>query len=388
MGAVKPVNYRKRKQWLIGITLTILLLGLLWFLVWLFYFRFHESTDDAYVNGNMVYVTPVISGIPIAFFADDTDYVQKGEPLVLLDKTEYQFNYENALSQLASTVLRLRQVYNQVKIREIQVKNKQIVLEQAKYNFENRQRLIKTQAISNEEFTQYKNNYATAELEANNAVAELQIAKDAVGNSDLEHHPLLAEQKAKLREAFYRLEHCTILAPISGYIAKRSVQLGQAVAVNTPLMAIISNQDIWIDANFKETQLANIRIGQLAEVTFDIYGSEKFEGKVVGVNMGSGSVFSLIPPQNATGNWIKIVQRLPVRIAINSKKLVEFPLRLGLSTNVNINISNINLPKLAQNIQKQPIAETNVFQIDLKKNRSSHRTGDPRQFNKTALDEK
>ena len=196
------------------------------------------------------------------------------------------------------------------------------------------------------------------------ALFQLKAATAAAGNTIPQKHPLIAGQKEIVRSAFYSLQHCSIYAPQTGYIAQRSVEVGQWITPTTNLMAIIPTDHVWVDANFKETQLTNMRIGQPATVWFDLYGSDvKYEGKVIGIASGKGITFSLIPPQNATGNWIKIVQRLPVRISLDSNTVQRFPIRLGISATVDVEVTNQDLPRLSAITSPQPVAKTSVFDI-------------------------
>lgn len=360
------VNSHKRNHKLLWITLFLTVLGIIWLLLWLFYFRYHPSTDDAYVNGSKVNVTTFISGMPIAYYADDTDLVEEGQLLVMLDPTEYKIAYEKALSALASTVLKVKQLFDNVKVSTTSVQAKRIAMDKARYDYENRKNLIGLKAISNEDFTHAKDALNTAEQDLKQAIFQLQMAQDAVGKYTLENHPWIEEQKAQVREAYYKLMHCAIYAPATGYVAQRAVEVGQWVTPASYMMAIIPIDYMWVDANFKETQLTYMRIGQPAKVKIDLYGDVEFNGTVYGIASGTGSVFSLIPPQNATGNWIKIVQRLPVRIVLDKETMKKYPLRLGLSADVHVDIENQDLPILAQQPSKKTIASTSIYQIDMK----------------------
>lgn len=360
-----PPNNHKRNRTILWVTLAFLLAAGLWILLWLFYLRFHETTDDAYVNGYKINLTSAISGVPIAFYADDTDLVEEGQLLVKLDSTDYKLRYEAALANLAATTLQVKQLYDTVKTNATNADTMRIRLSKARFDYENRKNLIGSQAISNEDFIHTRDDLSIAELNLKYAEEQLELAKAAAGPTEPESHPLIKAQKANVRSAFYNLYHTSIYAPSRGYVAQRTVEVGQAVAPNSVLMAIIPEAGMWVDANFKETQLRNMRIGQPAKVNFDTYGSSfDVEGKVIGIASGTGSVFSLIPPQNATGNWIKIVQRLPVRIAINPEQIKNKPLRLGLSAYVDVNVTKTDLPVLAQEPSKNLIAATKVYDID------------------------
>lgn len=358
-------NHSKSKTlWLF--TFFLILAAIAWFAYWYFYLQYHESTDDAYANGSYVSINSAINGSVIAFFADDTDLVTEGQLLVLLDPTYYKAVYDKELANLGSVVLQVRQLYGAVVSNRANVDNKKVSMARAQYDYDNRSRLIGSKAISNEDFIHSRDTLNTAELDLKQAEAQLQIALDAAGNTPIEQHPLIEQQKATVRTAYYNLQHCSIYAPTTGYIAQRTVDVGNWVTPITDLMAVIPTDYVWVDANYKETQLTYMRIGQPATVYFDIYGSKViYKGKVLGIASGSGSVFSLIPPQNATGNWIKIVQRLPVRISLDPETVKKYPTRLGISAEVDVDITNQDLPLLATIPNKKPIAETKVFDIHM-----------------------
>lgn len=357
---------KKRSKKLIWFTLMVLLAGIIWFLYWLLYLRFHESTDDAYANGNFITINAAVPGSVTAYYADDTDLVEEGQLLITLDDTPYKIAYEKELAALAATALQVRQLYDNIPIKQASLKTRETALNRAQYDFENRSRLVDTKAISNEDFTHSKEAYISAQHEFNMAEHELQAALDAVGSSLPKDHPLIKEQRAKVITAYYSLFHTKIYAPATGYVAKRAVEVGEYATKTIPLMAVLPIDYVWVDANFKETQLSKMRIGQPASIWFDLYGSKvEYTGKVIGIASGTGSVFSIIPPQNATGNWIKIVQRLPVRISLDQETLAKYPLRIGISANVAVDITNQDLPILANVPAKKAIATTNVFDIDL-----------------------
>lgn len=356
-------NSRNRK--LVWVTGVIILCAFLWLCYWLFYLQYHESTDDAYANGNMIYVNAAVPGSVVAFFADDTDLVQEGQLLILLDATAYRVAYEKELATLASTVLQVRQLYDSVLANQANVDNKRIAMKKALYDYDNRANLVGAKAVSNEEFIHAQDSLKMAQFDLKQAEHQLQVAQDAAGVTSIVQHPLIEQQKKNVLTAFYNLEHCSIYAPATGYVALRSVDVGQWATVTTALMAIIPTDYVWVDANFKETQLTYMRIGQPATVWFDLYGSRHpFKGKVLGIASGSGSVFSLIPPQNATGNWIKIVQRLPVRISLDPETLKHYPTRLGISAEVDVNISNQSLPLLAEIPSTKPVSKTRVYDLN------------------------
>jgi len=360
------VKKRRRGRIVGWFTIGLLLVVLGFFLLWFFYIRFHRWTDDAYANGNLVNINSAISGSVVAFFADDTDLVEEGQLLVLLDNTDYKVSYDRELVTLASVVLQVRQLYSNVLANQAQVESRKIALEKAKFDYENRLRLVDSRAVSNEEFVHSRETLLTAEKELKQAKYQWEVSKGAAGNSIPEQHPLIQQQKGNVRRAYYHLRHCAIYAPSKGYIAQRTVDVGQWVSPSSNLMAVIPTAYVWVDANYKETQLDKMRIGQPTVVTFDLYGSKvKYRGTVLGIASGSGSVFSVIPPQNATGNWIKIVQRLPVRISLDPEMVKQYPVRLGISARVDVDVSDQNLPILTQIPSTRSVGSTRVFDIDL-----------------------
>lgn len=362
--ALSVYNNKNRMLW--WFTIALIFAALIWLLLYLLYFQYHESTDDAYANGNMIDINPAIPGSVVAFYADDTDLVIEGQLLVELDKTDYLIRYERSLASLASTVLQVRQLFDNVEASRANLENKAVALARARYDYDNRAQLVGSESVSKEDYTHSKDDVAAAKTAFKQAEAQLASAIAAAGNSPLEKHPLIEQAKAEVKEAYYYLKHTSIYAPATGYIAQRTANVGQWVTTQTPLMAVIPTDYVWVDANFKETQLTYMRIGQPATVWFDIYGSKvKYEGKVLGIASGSGSVFSLIPPQNATGNWIKIVQRLPVRISLNPEQLKHYPARLGISAEVNVDITNQDLPMLAVEPPRRPVYTTTVYDIHL-----------------------
>jgi len=361
-----PNQTNQTNKTIFWFTVIIVISGLIWACLWFFYFQFYESTDDAYSNGNMININSAIQGSVIAFYADDTDLVVEGQLLALLDPTDYLVEYEKSLAALASSVLQVRQLYDTVHVNRATVDSKRVALSKARYDFKNRAKLIDSKAVSNEDYTHAKDTLDIAVLELKQAEAQLQVSIDAAGNSPVEDHPIIQEHKSAVRQAYYYLRHCSIYAPAKGYIAQRNVNVGQWVTPNTALMAVIPTDYVWVDANFKETQLPHMRVGQPAKVTFDLYGtSVEYIGEVLGIASGSGSVFSLIPPQNATGNWIKIVQRLPVRISLDAETVKKYPVRLGISAEVRVDITDRNLPMLTQIPPKRAIGTTDVFDVQL-----------------------
>lgn len=364
----EPLNSRSRKLW--TFTLFLLLVALAWLAYWFFYLQYHESTDDAYANGNLMNINSVITGPVIAYFADDTDLVKEGQLLVQIDPTNYEINYQKELATLATVTLQVRQLFNHVETSRALVAYKQKLSERDRSDYESRLKLRQTNPLAEaqEDFIHSSKNSAASYFDVQQAESQLAASLAAAGNTPPQNHPMIEQQKSAVRTAFYQLEHCKIYAPLTGYVAQRTVDVGHWITPLTNLMAIIPTDYVWVDANFKETELGHMRVGQPAKVWFDLYGSKvRYEGKVLGIASGTGSVFSIIPPQNATGNWIKIVQRLPVRVSLDPEMVKKYPIRVGISANVDVNISRQDLPFLSTVPTSGPVAKTTVFDLDLEK---------------------
>jgi membrane fusion protein (multidrug efflux system) len=363
-----PASNHKRNRFLWFFSFVILILALIWLIYYLLVLQFHQYTDDAFANGSMVNLNSAVPGTVIAFYADDTALVYEGQLLVQLDATAYQVAYDKELATLGSVVLDVRQLYDNVKVAQAIADSKEILLNRAEYDFQNRSQLVASKAISNEDFIHSKDDLNIAQLSLTQAKHSLQVALDLAGNTPWEQHPQIIKQRNSVLTAYYNLHHCKIFAPATGYIAQRSVDVGEWVTTTRDMMWIIPITDVWVDANYKETELTYMRVGQEATVWFDIYGSKViYKGKVLGIASGTGSVFSIIPPQNATGNWIKIVQRLPVRISLDPEEVKKYPTRLGISAEVDVDITNQDLPFLTSMQPERPIAVTTVFNLDLDK---------------------
>ena len=333
-----PANNRRKWQMLIA-TGVFILIGALWFTYWTQVGRFHESTDDAYVQGNIVQVTPQTSGTVVAIYADNTQRVNAGQPLIQLDDTDARVALEQAQAELAQTVRRIRSLFTSNEALQAQVELQQTSLARAQADLERRSGLDTSGAVSSEEL--HHSEVAVKSAQADLLAAQEELASNIAltENTTIATHPEVLAAAARVRAALLNLERTSIPSPVDGFIAKRGVQLGQRIAPGTPLMAVIPLEQVWVDANFKESQLHHIRIGQPVTLTADMYGSDvEYQGEIVGLEAGTGSAFSLLPPQNATGNWIKVVQRLPVRIALDPRQVQENPLRIGLSMLVDVNV--------------------------------------------------
>ncbi len=355
----------KRKRWLLGLMLLFLLAGAGYGAYWWFIGQFEESTDDAYVGGNLVQLTSRVAGTVVAINGDNTDLVRQGQPVVLLDKTDATVALEQVEAQLGETVRQVRQLFESTAELKANVALRQAELAKAQEDFDRRQALIRKNLISTEDFQHARVALETAQAALTLAQRQLASANAMVDNTTLEQHPRVRQAAAKLRDVYLNLQRTTLPAPVTGYIAKRSVQLGQRINPGEALLAIVPLEQVWVDANFKEGQLRHVRIGQPVTLTADLYGSAvDYRGTVVGLGAGTGSVFSLLPPQNATGNWIKVVQRVPVRIALDPAPLEKYPLRIGLSMQVSVDTHDRGGVVLPPQPRSRPAYTTPVFADD------------------------
>ncbi|MGA9992829.1 MAG: efflux RND transporter periplasmic adaptor subunit [Thiobacillaceae bacterium] len=332
-------NNGKRKHLLLLLALVFVLAGMAWGAYWILFARYHETTDDAYVAGNLIRVTPREQGTVVAVLADDTDHVAHGQVLVRLDAADADIALQRTEAGLADAVRNVRQLFQARDQERANLALKERALEQAKADQLRRDRAVAAQVVSREEAEHAATAREQARLELRLTRAKLASAEASVGGTTLESHPAVKQAEAQLREAWLNRARCEVRAPDDGYVAKRSVQVGQQVDAGSALMAIVPLSQVWVEANFKEDQLRDIRIGQPVTLVSDLYGGGvKFHGKVTGLAAGTGSVFSLLPAQNASGNWIKIVQRLPVRVELDPKELIRRPLRVGLSMKADVDI--------------------------------------------------
>ncbi|WP_434562520.1 efflux RND transporter periplasmic adaptor subunit [Pseudomonas sp. Z5-35] len=359
-------NPRKRKVMLLGLALIVILAAVG---VWAWhelYGRWNESTDDAYVNGNVVEITPQVTGTVVSIGADDGDLVREGQVLVQFDPNDAEVGLQSAQANLARTVRQVRGLYSNVDGMKAQVHAQEAEVQKAQENYNRRRNLAAGGAISQEELSHARDDLTSAQNALANARQQLKTTSALVDDTVVSSHPDVQAAAAQLRQAFLTNARSTLIAPVTGYVAKRTVQLGQRVQPGTALMAVIPLDQLWIDANFKETQLRDMRIGQPVDIEADLYGSDvKFSGTVDSVGAGTGSAFALLPAQNATGNWIKIVQRVPVRIHINAQELAKHPLRVGLSTLVNVDLHDQSGPVLAQQPSQKASFSTQVYDRQL-----------------------
>ncbi|HXS03770.1 MAG TPA: HlyD family efflux transporter periplasmic adaptor subunit [Rhodanobacter sp.] len=365
--AAPPPPKKSRGFMLRLLGIVVLLAAIGWGLWYFFDGRWYESTDDAYVNGNVVQITPQVPGTVVSIGADDGDLVHAGDVLVKLDPSDADVALAEAKANLALTVRKVRGLYSSVNGAQADVAARKTAVDKARADYNRRVALAKSGAISAEELAHASDALTTAESGLITAQQQYQTSKVLVDDTVVASHPDVQVAAARLRAAYLADARATLLAPVDGYVAKRTVQVGQRVQPGTPLMAVVPLHGVWIDANFKETQLTDMRIGQPVEIESDVYGgSVKYKGKVASLGIGTGSAFSLLPAQNATGNWIKIVQRIPVRVVFTDPaQLDKHPLRLGMSLNVDVGLHDQNGPTLAQQAPTQPAFSTDIYKQQL-----------------------
>lgn len=361
-----PPPSGKRKKLLVIIALLFVILIVIAIIYWLIWGQFREYTNDAYVSGNRVELSSQVSGSVVSICTDDTDYVQQGQLLLELDPTEFLIHLEASKAQLAGALRSVVKLFENVKELEARAEIDQAQLIKATQDYEHRENLVESGGVSLEDFEHSEAALKTAFNALLLTHHQLKAAIAQIDHTTVITHPLVEEAKNNFRDAWVRLRRCRIYAPASGIVAQRKVQVGQWINPTDPLLAIIPLDQIWADVNYKEVQLKNLRIGQSAKIHADIYGkSVAFHGKVVGLSGGTGAVFSVLPPQNATGNWIKIVQRLTVRVHFDPEEIKKYPLMLGLSLEVTANTHDRTGKRLPQVTVQKPLYETDVFEKQL-----------------------
>ena len=356
---------QQRKKGLSIFILLLLLIAIGSAAYWFFFIKGFEETEDAYVSGNQVMVSAQVAGNIAKINVDNMDPVQAGDVLLELDDTNAKLSFEQAKSNLANAVRQVSQLNYTVKQLKSAVRANEIALAQAQGNLNRRVQLVKDGAIDKESFQHAKEAVELAKANLTTSQNQLGANQALLLDGPLSEQPQIQSAVSNLKQAWLNLERTKIRSPIKGYVSRRNAQVGQAVSVGGALMAVVTTDQMWLDANFKETQLTHMRIGQPVEIHFDLYGKDKtFNGKVVGIEMGTGSAFSLLPTQNATGNWIKVVQRVPVRIQLDPQQLAENPLRIGLSATVKVNVSDSQGETLRDQAPSTTLYSTNVLQYD------------------------
>ena len=371
-----PAGNGKRRRALTALAAVVIVAGGGWSLYEWLVASHYEDTDNAYVQGNVIQITPQIGGTVMAINADDTDFVKAGQPLVQLDPADAKVALEQAEAALAQAVRQVRTLYAnngslaaQVTLRQSDIARAQSDIAKAQDDLQRRRALSGNGAVSKEELNHAETSLDNAKSQLAAAQAGVVAAREALASNQsltegtsVAQHPSVLAAAAKVREAYLATQRVALPAPVDGYVAKRTVQLGQRVAAGTPMMSIVPLDQLWVDANFKEVQLRNIRIDQPVKLKADVYGKKvEYTGKVAGLGVGTGSAFALLPAQNATGNWIKVVQRVPVRIALDPEQLKANPLRIGLSMDAEIDISQKGGKMLADAPRATAMSQTQVY---------------------------
>jgi membrane fusion protein, multidrug efflux system len=361
-----PTN--KRRRVLILIAVIFIALGALWAAYWVLVLSKREETDDAYVNGNKVVISAQVSGTVIAVFADDTQLVKAGQVLVRLDPTDAETSLNRAASALGQSVRQVRVEKTSAEQYDSIIETRKFELQRAEADLAKREPLLADHAIAPEEVRHARESVELARAAVKQAMLQAAALHALIDGTDVQNNPTVLQSKAAFRDAWIAAQRNAVIAPVTGYVAERSVQLGQHIQAGQALMTVIPLNSLWVDANFKEVQLRHLRIGQPTQVRSDLYGgSYIFHGHVTGMSAGTGAAFALLPAQNASGNWIKVVQRVPVRIDIDDADLVKSPLRVGLSATVTVDTSSRSGPVLAADVSGKAVGITQVYDRDLEK---------------------
>ena len=330
----------RRKTALVSISLTLIAGGAAFALYYTQVLAKEQQTDNAYVGGNLVTLTSQVSGNVTDILADETQAVHAGAPLVKLDPTDAEVALTQAQAHLGAVVRQLRAQYAEVGQYDALTEVKRLAVRKAEDDLARRLPLTADHTVSEEDARHASQAVDEAKAQLEVALRQASAARAAVAGVGLTAHPAVQAARAEVVQAWLAARRNAIPAPVTGYVAKRAVQIGSHVTPGTPLMTIVPLDQLWVDANFKESELTPIRIGQKATIEADMYGSKvRYHGTVLGLSAGTGSAFSLLPAENANGNWIKVVQRVPVRISLDPKELAEHPLRVGLSTTVTVDVS-------------------------------------------------
>ena len=356
----------RRGRWLLIVAVIFVAIGLLSLGYWYLYARHYQDTDDAYVAGDLVNVMSQVSGTVISIGADETDLVQAGQELVRLDSTDAEIALRDSEARLARVVRQTRTVFANRDQLDAVVAQRRADLSKAQSDLDRRKDLTKSGAVSAEELSHAQDALSAARDGWVAAQKNLAASVALAGQTGVSDNPDVQAAATDVERAYLALRRTSIHAPVSGYVAKRAVQLGERIAPGgQPLLSIVPLERLRIEANFKEVQLSQMRIGQPVRIVADLYGGHvEFHGTVAGLGLGTGAAFALLPAQNATGNWIKVVQRVPVRIALDQKELAEHPLRIGLSTKAQVDVRDVSGAILAQTARRTPVLATSAYDID------------------------
>ena len=361
----KKKKKRKRNIILGIIAAVFVIAGIVWLLLYLFVFSKRATTDDAYVQGNMVTISSRVSGTVVEVVVQETDRVYAGQVLVRLDPADAQVSLMNAEGQLAQAVRQSQQQIAQAAQADATVAQRRAQYESERDNLRRQKPLLPSRAVSKQDVDNSNRQTQAALAALHEAQAQARAAHALVSGTTVFNTPAVIQARANLRTSWINNGRNAIVSPVDGYASRRNVQVGQRVQPGEDLLTVVPLEDLWVDANFKETQLTYVRIGQPVTMTFDIYPDVTFKGSVVGLNAGTGSAFALLPAQNASGNWIKVVQRVPTRISLDPEMLRKHPLRIGLSAEVNIDIHDHDGAVLVSATREKPLATTAVYEREV-----------------------
>lgn len=344
------------------VTFFLILLGVL---LWLFLLQYYVYTDDAYVEGNQIYITPLKQGFVTAIHTDDTFLVKKGELLIELDTTDAKIALEQARQQLANEVREICQAFHQVFTFKAEIEARKAELIRTAQDFHHREGVLAMEGVSLEDYEHAVAFLRVAYYSLRSTESNFEQALALVRGTSIKNHPRVQARADHLRDTWVQLYRCKIYAPAEGLVAQRTIQVGMHVQEGQPLMSIIPLDQIWVNANYKETQMKYMKIGQKVRITSDLYGWDVvFHGVIEGLPGGAGNAFSLLPPQNLSGNWIKIVQRLPVRVKLDPEEIKEHPLRIGLSLEAIVDLNDQGGLLVPTSSKGSPLYETEIFELE------------------------
>lgn len=356
---------RKRKKVAITFVIVFLILAIAFFFFWLLYLRHIEYTDDAYVEGNQVYITPLRPGFVTSIHSDDTYLVKKGQLLIDLDKTDSIIALNQAEKNLAQVVREVCQMFHQVFVYQAEIEVKKAEYIKTAQDYEHRKAVILEGGVSLEDFEHSIAFLSSSFYSLQMTELLYEKALSLVQGTAIINHPLVLEASDKVRDAWVQLYRCQIYSPVEGLVAQRKIQVGMWVDAGQPLMSVIPLDQIWVNANYKETQLKKMRIGQKVKITSDLYGRDTvFQGTIAGLPGAAGNAFSLLPPQNLSGNWIKIVQRLPVRVTLDPVEIAHHPLRIGLSMEAIVDLRDQDGLLVPKANEISPIYQTQIYDFE------------------------
>lgn len=358
---------RQRRRRLIAVTTVILLACLAYFGRWWYLNRDWVTTDDAFVTGHLISVNAQTEGTVVDILAEDTQRVRQGQVLVRLDGVRARIDLQQAEAELAETLRNIATLNASIDTLQQRIVARRAALAQVRHDLHRYQQAAREGAVAEQQVQNARDRIRELQADIAAINAEKSGVEAQMLGASVERHPAVEKAKSRLRRAYLAYHRRNIVAPVSGFIAKRKVQVGDLVAAGAPLMVVVPLDDLWIEANFLETQIADIRPGQTAEIRIDAYGDEfLYHGRVLGLTPGTGSSFALLPTDNSSGNFIHIAERVPVRIALDTGELRQKPLQPGLSTLTRVNISEAGEPMLESEVTTAGAAyRTDVFSDEL-----------------------